>query len=92
VSGASVGRRLSWLGLVSVVLLCAAIMVELLHPQAGGRVARAQLPQTTSEPGECAAWENVAIVAEHMSRGQLRELERQVCPDLHLSDVQGDGN
>jgi hypothetical protein len=59
---------------------------------AGGHVARAQLAETTSEARECAAWDNVAVVAEHMSRGQLRELRRQVCPDLPLSDAQRDGN
>jgi hypothetical protein len=62
-------------------------MLELLHPAAGGQVARA-----TSETGECAAWDNVAVVAEHMSRGQLRELQRRVSPDLPVSDAQDDDN
>jgi hypothetical protein len=92
VHGISVGRTLGWLGLFSVVLACTAIMLELLHPPAGVQVARAQKAQATSEAGECVAWDNVAIVAENMSRDQLRELQRQVCPDLFVSEAQRDGN
>ena len=73
------GRWLAWLGLVWVVLLCAVIMLKLLHPPADDDVTLAQLALTTPESGECAAWDNVAIVAEHMSRSQLRELQQQVC-------------
>jgi hypothetical protein len=91
VYGASVGRWLGWVGLVGVALLCAVIMLDSVHPPGGGNVAQAQLA-LTPESGECAAWENVANVAEHMSRDQLRELQRQVCPDLPLSDPQRDGN
>ena len=86
------GRCLAWLGLICVVLLCATIMLKLLHPPASDDVALAQLALATPESGECAAWDNVAIVAEHMNSSQLRELQREVCPDLPLSDPQRDGN
>jgi hypothetical protein len=86
------GRALRWAGLVSVVLLCAFSMLKLLHPAAGDNVALAQLALSTPESGECAAWDNVAIVAEHMNRRELRDLQRKVCPDLPLSDPESDGN
>jgi hypothetical protein len=91
VRGVSVGHWLGWVGLVSVVALSVVIMLELLHPALGDNVAGAQ-PTLNSGSGECAAWDGVAIVAEHMSREQLRQLQRQVCPDLPLSEPPRDGN
>jgi hypothetical protein len=82
------GRALRWAGLVVVVLLCAFSMLKLLHPPASNDVALARLALATPESGECAAWDNVAIKAEHMSRSELRK----VCPDLPLSDPESDGN
>jgi hypothetical protein len=86
------GRWLRWVGLVLVVLLCAFSMLKLFHPPASDDVALAQLAPITPEYGECAAWDNEAIPAEHMSRDQLRELQRKVCPDLPLSDPEREGN
>ncbi|HEX8966937.1 MAG TPA: hypothetical protein VF937_03590 [Chloroflexota bacterium] len=86
------GRWLAWCGLVWAVLLCAVVMLRLLHPPAGDDITLARLALATPESGECAAWDNVAIVAEHMSPRQLRELQRQVCPGLTLSDPQREGN
>ena len=80
------GRWLAWIGFVCVVLLCALVMLELLHTPASAHVTPAQVVLTTPESSECVAWDNVAVEAGQMSRRQLDELQRQVCPNRPLSD------